>query len=419
MFNTDTWQEIWHTIKRNKVRSLLTAFGVFWGIFMLIMLVGIGEGFERGMMKMLGEFNPNSAILGTNRTTVPYKGFRTNRYWSLRSDDLDLIKNKVDGVLTCFPNIQQWGGEGSVVYKRGKGAFNTLGTSPAQMLVNPVDIIEGRYLNDLDVKGRRKVCVIGPESYQEFFADGSSPVGEMITIQGVNYTIVGRFEVLAKGINFGGPAERDIHVPYNVLQSARNMGDRLQMMGLVAKDGQRIDGIMEDVKTLLKQKYSIAPNDDLALWSFNMQEQMDMISGMALAIKTLIWLVGLSSLLAGLIGVSNIMMISIKERTMEIGIRRAIGAKPRQIILQIINESAIITFASGLAGLMLGIACLLAIEKIMANMGDSDIPFDIKSIDFGTAMGALVVIAIGGLLAGLLPANRAMKIKAIDALRDE
>lgn len=414
IFDLDKFSEIIQTLTRNRSRSLLTAFGVFWGIFMLVLLLGGGNGLSTMMAKQIGDFAPNSGLIQSDKTSEPYMGFPKGRYWNLNIDDIDIIKSNVPEVDLIVPIIFGYGAQ--TVRGERAGNYSTKGTSPSYIEVQGFKIISGRYINEIDVLEQRKVCVIGERVYQGLFANGEDPLGAYIRINGIYYQVIGVIKPLSENVKIGGDENEMITIPYSTMQQTFRMGSVIHLITFTSKKNTRIAGISKDIEKILKKTHKIAPDDKKALWMMNIEEQFDMFNNLFLGINILIWIVGLGTLFAGVIGVSNIMMVTVKERTQEIGVRRAMGATPLQIISQILTETAFLTGISGMLGITFGVLVLQMIDMVISGVGGESSGFQ---IDFWVALSTTSVLLFLSLLAGLAPAYRALKIKAIDALRDE
>ena len=420
MFDLDKWQEIWQTIARNKVRSIFTAFGVFWGILMLTILLGAGNGLENGMMDSIKGFATNSCFFYTEATTVPYHGFKKGRNWNMHNSDIKVILGNCKDIKYLAPMLfGGGGGENNTVRGDKAGTFRVRGCYPDYAKVEEQEIIWGRYINDVDVKDVRKVCFIGKNVYEKLFTKGENPLGQVIRSNGIYYSVIGVGAGMSQ-VQIGGRSDDMVILPFSTMQRAYNQGDIIHFMAATAKDGHDAKLLEAEIKNILKTQNNIAPDDERAVGSFNIGEQFKMFSYLFLGIKILIWIVGIGTLLAGAIGVSNIMLVSVRERTKEIGIRRALGAKPFDIISQIMNESLVLTTIAGFMGLSLGVGILSLFDNIINNMPeDSNIFIKNIIINFNVALSASFILILMGLLAGLLPAQRAMKIKAIEALSEE
>ena len=416
MFDLDKWREIWVTISRNKVRSIMTAFGVSWGLFMFIILVGFGNGFQRGIMENFQGFAMNSSFMYTDRTSVPYKGFRKGRYWSMSSKDLPIIRQKVPAVDLLSPMLFLGG---NAVRGNKSGSYSTLGAYTDLFQIQQMDMLYGRLINEIDINERRKICVIGELVYETLFNIGEDPIGQTIKVGSLYYSVAGVVKQKSRGISIGSNPRRTIYIPFTTAQQISRDGDAFWFLGITAKPGYRLSAIEEQVKEVLKELHDIAPEDDKAIRGFNIEQQFQTITTLFSSLSVLIWIVGMGALFSGVIGISNIMLVTVRERMREIGVRRAIGAKPITIITQILSESLVLTAIAGLAGFIFGIAILTIVQQLMAGgQGDGGIII-IPFISFNLALVAMLILIVSGLFAGLMPALRAMKIKAIDAIRDE
>jgi putative ABC transport system permease protein len=417
MFDLDSWQEIWVTITRNKRRSLLTAFGIFWGIFMLVVMLGAGNGLSEGVASDIQGFSENSALFFTNRTSEPYKGFRKGRYWNMQEEDLNILEAQIKDIKYTVPFLM--GQDVTVVYRDKSTSCNTKGNSPLYNQMMPQHMIYGRYINHLDVKERRKVCVVGRRVYEELFREGEDPLGTYLKLYNINFQIIGVCEPSVRGVNINGRDDEVISIPYSVMQQIQNSGTVIHLIGVVANDNVSMSVLEPQVETLLKARHTIAPTDNFALESINVERIFKQFKMLFTGIAVLIWIVGLGTLLAGVVGVSNIIMVTVRERTKEIGVRRAIGAKPASIIFQIIKESTVLTVAAGFLGLAFGVLVLDLADKLLLQNMTGEVFFKNPQINFTVALSAAAIILLCGVLAGILPAYRALQIKAIDAIREE
>ncbi len=420
IIDIDKWQEIFQTLKSNKLRTFLTAFGVFWGIFMLVVMLGSGTGLQNGVTDGFGDFATNSAFVWTETTSMPYKGYKRGRFIHLNNGDMEAIKQHIPEIDLLAPRLQAWGADANNVSRGDKtGAFTIHGDYPEFNLIDPQNIVQGRFLNLFDIQERRKVAVIGSEVRKILFEEDENPVGEYVKIKGLYWQVIGVFEPGSQAMSFGGDKAKTIFLPFSSLQKAYNFGDDVHYFSITAKNGVPASLAEEKVITYLKKIKSVHPDDDRAIGHFNVEKEYQQMSGLFLGINVLIWVVGIGTLLAGVIGVSNIMLIIVKERTKEIGIQRAIGATPFRIINQIITESVFLTSFAGFFGLAIGVFLVAGVNKAISGMGDSVGMFKNPEVDFNIALTALVVLIIAGLFAGLIPAKRAIDIKPIEALRNE
>ncbi|MCL2739387.1 MAG: ABC transporter permease [Bacteroidales bacterium] len=416
MFDIDKWKEIWATIARNKTRSILTAFGVSWGLFMFIILVGFGNGFRQGIMSNFEGFASNSCFFYTSRTSEAYKGHRKGRYWSMNSKDLRLIREKARSVEYLAPMLFT---DGTSVRGNKRGSYSCCGVFPDQFKIQQMDVQYGRLINEIDIAERRKVCFIGQEVYETLFDVGENPLGESIRVGGIYYQVVGVGKSVSTGVYVGSNPSRTVYIPFTTLQQTVSRGDAFWFLGCTAKPGYRASMVEQEVKEIIKANHDISPTDQKAMGSFNLEEQFKQINNLFSGINILIWIVGMGALLSGIIGISNIMLVTVRERMREIGVRRAIGAKPFTILSQILGESFVLTTLAGLAGFIFGVAILTGLQQVMGGgVPDGDmviVPF----VSFNLALVAMAILIVSSLLAGLMPALRALRIKAIDAIRDE
>ena len=414
-FDTDTFREILDSLLRNKSRSFLTGFGVFWGVFMLMILTGGGRGFKDLLVQNFTGFAQNTCIVFANNTSKPYKGFEKGRTWYLDYGDVDRLKAMVPELETVTANVSLWGKSVSRdEYVSSRAVVK--GARPDYANIEAPKMMYGRWLNDADNLQERKVCVIGRRVYEELFPEGGSPLGERISIDGSYYTIVGVDWRDGNSISINGRASDAVTIPINQARRAYNLGNTVHMLCFTAKPGITMSDVMPRVQELIARRHYIDPTDDQAIFLLNTQLIFGIVDNLFKGINFLIWLIGLGTLLAGVIGVSNIMMVSVKERTTEIGIRRAIGATPRQILGQIIAESTVLTLVAGMGGIVFSVLILHVVELAMTTDGVLKAPFQVP---FGVAVIAALLLTVLGVVAGLMPASRAMQIKPVDAMRDE
>jgi len=417
IFDIDYWQEVWVTIARNKVRSILTGFGVFWGIFMLVILMGAGNGFEGGMKKTFDGFATNSVFFSNNRTSEPYKGYRKGRWWSMNNRDIELIRERAQSVDLISPLL--FGGDKNTVRGQKSGTYGVQGVYPAYYSVQQVNTLHGRTFNEIDIQDKRKVCIIGKEVYETLFMTGENPVGTYIRVNGIYFQVIGVISPKAAA-SIGGDMASSVYIPFSTMQLVFNQGDVIHFLSCTAKSGYPASMVEEEVSAILKNAHDIAPDDTKAIRSFNIEEQFLVFDYLFIGINIVVWFVGLGSLLSGIIGISNIMLVTVRERTREIGVRRALGAKPMAIISQIMNESFVLTTISGLLGLIAGVISLDIVDKLFFGMGENPVKIMIApTISFTVAIIALLILMLSGIFAGFMPAIRAMSIKAIDAIREE
>ena len=420
MFDFDGIHEIWQTITRNKTRSLLTAFGVFWGIFLLVVLTSTGNGFEKGLMMQVEGVTPNTGFFFTCETSEPYKGYQKGRSWSMQMADLEAIREAFPCITAISPEASVWSSEDkNVIYSSRGGSFTVKGVMPEYNEIVRSKITKGRFINETDIAANRKVCILGKKVYETMFEKGEDPLGKMVKVNGIYFQVVGVVRSYTEHVNINGSVDESVILPFTTMQQVFALGDKIHFITFVADDNTPIPDIEDDIKLLLKQRHDISPTDEDAINSFNLTELFKAFKGLFFGIHVLIWIVGLGTLLSGVIGVSNIMLVTVKERTREIGVRRAIGAKPKDIIGQVLSESLLLTTLAGLVGLCIGVGIMAIVGNITANMPSDNMMFQDPNLGFGAAVAATIIVIISGLLAGVLPAWRAIQIKAIDAIREE
>lgn len=409
----DTYREILDTLTRNKSRTFLTGFGVFWGVFMLVSLMGGGQGVKELLASNFEGFATNSAIIFAQPTTKPYHGFRKGRSWNMVYKDVDRLKQQVPELDVVSPMLSHWGA--IVVFGDKKSAGNVKGMKPDYVKVDAPKMYYGRFLNDMDMAQRRKVCVLGKKVYKTLFPGGGDPCGQMVRLDSMYFRVVG-VDYSSGNMNVNGRAEESIVIPITLMQQAYNKGDNVELICVTGRKGVVMSRVAQRMREVIARAHDVDPNDEKAVTVFNTEVLFKLVDSLFDGVNFLIWLVGIGTLLAGAIGVSNIMMVTVKERTTEIGIRRAIGATPSNILSQIISESIVLTLVAGLSGILFSVLVLQMLE--MANTTDGILEARFQ-IEIGTALGALALLGFLGVLAGLAPAARAMSIKPVDAMRDD
>ncbi len=409
----DSYREILDTLTRNKARSFLTGFGVFWGVFMLVALIGGGNGMKEMLNQNFEGFATNSSMIWAQPTTKAFKGFRKGRMWEMNYKDVERLRQRVPELDVISPVLFSNGGTAYFADRKTSVGIN--GVQPDYQRVNEPKMRYGRFLNDMDLAQRRKVCVIGKKTYKELFPQGGDPCGSFIRVDSIYYQVVG-VDFNVSNINFGGEAGSTMLLPITLMQQTYNMGSDVHMIAVTGRKGVVMSGLAPRIRETIARAHSVDPTDEQGIMVFNTEVLFQMLDNLFSGVNFLIWLVGLGTLLAGAIGVSNIMMVTVRERTTEIGIRRAIGATPRNILSQIISESIVLTLVAGMSGILFAVLILQMLE--MGNTEDGIVSAHFQ-VDFWTAILAAVVISLMGVLAGLAPAARAMAIKPVDAMRDE
>lgn len=418
MFDTDRWQEIYYVLSKNKLRTILTAFGVFWGMFMLVVLMGSGNGLRTGVLGSFGSFATNSFFMWASSTSMPYKGFQKGRRLNFTNADTELLKRKLESASVIAPKSQLGGYRSSNYVTRDKNSGSTFGVSgdvPEIIKISPKKIVEGRWINDADLEEKRKVAVIGARVYEVLFPDGENAIGEYINISGIYFMVIGIHDLeFSSGHN-----DRDLEsivTPLTTFQQAFNYGDRVGWFSIMAKPEYSASDVEQEARAILKQRMNVHPDDPRAIGGWNADKEFKKISGLFTAINILVWIVGIGTLLAGIIGVSNIMLVVVKERTQEIGIRKAIGATPFTIVSQIMLEALVLTSIAGYLGLSAGVWIL---DVVNTTIGAGGGMFRNPEINLYTALIFLLIIIAAGGLAGIIPAQKAARVNPIIALRSE
>lgn len=419
MFEKDTWNEIWATVVSNKLRSFLTAFGVFWGIFIPVVMIGSANGLQKGFSKNFEGIASNTAFVWSQHSSIAYKGYNAGRNWRITNDDIHSIEKRFDEIRMIAPRLNGYkatGGE-NVVYKEKSGSYSVMGDYPAYFSSIPFAVVSGRMFNKRDIAEARKVCLIGEQVRDEIFGD-SNPINQYIRLAGVYFQVVGVLKPRSE-VNIGGDPQSTVFLPFTTLQRTFNYGDVVHFFSVTAHDHIKVGVLQEKINQFLLKRHRLSPEDKKAVGGFNMQEEFEKIEGLFMGVSILSILVGIFTLFAGVVGVCNIMLIVIKERTKEIGIKRALGAHSWVIQKQILIESTILTTVSGFFGLFLSVFLLELVSSVTEEiLKDSFIQF-MPYINLKTALSALFILILAGVLAGVFPAQKAIRIKPIDALRDE
>lgn len=409
LLERDTWQELYDSIRKNKFRTVVTMIGVWWGILLLVTLLGSARGFENFFDKQFGDFATNSVFIWGSSTGKPFKGFQEGRRVELTQDDTESIKNEIPGLEFVIPRNMNYG---SVTQGFQSGTFGIMGDYPVLDKVQKKDMIYGRFLNQVDIDNNRKVTVISEDVYKQLFEKDVKPIGEYILINDINFKVIGMF----KDQRTGGPGS-DIHIPFTTFKQIYNMGNKIGWMMITGKPEYDIEQIELDATLLLKNIHKIHPNDTKAFGSFNLGKRFKELTGFLIGMQFLTWFVGIATLIAGVFAIGNILLITVKERTKEIGVRRALGATPFEIKRQVVLEALSLTIISGLLGIISGGLILMLID---AQQSTAETPFLVNpSVSIPIVFLAVIILVVLGTLIGLIPANKATSIKPIDALREE
>lgn len=411
------WREIGEVMQRKPMRTALTMLGVFWGMFMLLLMLGMGNGIQGAVQRTMGNFATNSVVLWGRSTTLPYAGFPVDRRIRLDNTDVAAVAARVDGIATLAPRNQIGGYRGTtdVVHGANSGGFSVMGDVPGYANIQPFLIEEGRFLNALDQAEGRKVAVIGRQVVDDLFEENEAVVGSTIKAAGVAFQVVGTFRSSREG-DGADREEAAVHIPHSTWQKAFRGGEMVHWLAVQAHphvDGAQLE---EDVRATIYENKGIHPDDQQALGSFNAREEFDRMQNLFRGIEGFVWFVGIATLLTGVVGVSNIMLIVVRERTAEIGIRRAVGATQRSIVAMVLRESVVVTATAGAAGFVFGVAFLEAVSVLL---GETNEVLSNPTIDARVGIVAVLALVVAGVLSGLLPALRAAAIVPVEALRGE
>jgi putative ABC transport system permease protein len=411
IFDWDKWQEIFETMKKNRLRTFLTGFSVAWGIFMLIILLGSGNGLENGVRQEFEGDATNTLWINPGQTSMPYKGLKTGRRIEFTNEDYDLLKRETPNIDKISSRLNIW--QNNIIsYEKEYGTFDIIACHPDYGYYETLEVLEGRFINNDDVNGYRKMVVVSTIVRDALFKS-ENPIGKYIKVSGVPFKVVGLFS------DVGGDRDMNrVYVPISTAQRIFNFGNRIQTIGVVTKEitVDQSREMTEAVRMDLAKKHKFDPEDQRAVFVWNNLEQFKQFLNLFASIRLFIWIIGIGTIIAGVVGVSNIMMIVVKERTQEIGIRKAMGATPWSIISLILMESVLITSFAGYFGLVAGVALLEAISPVFES---SETFFKNPEVDLAIAIGATLVMVISGMLAGFVPARKAASIKPIEALRFE
>jgi putative ABC transport system permease protein len=418
MFNRDRWREILEVLTTNVWRTIFTAFGVCWGIFILIVLLAAGKGLENGIKQDFGDIATNTMFMWTRATTKPYEGLPKGRSFEFKISDVQAIQDNVPNMRFISPRNQLGGFRGSNNVVRGirTGAYNVYGDYPEIINQDPMTVTSGRFLNFNDIQDKRKVAIIGQGVKNDLYDQDEEVLGTYIKIQGVNFMVIGTYKKNNSGN--GEEGQKEIFVPFTSFSQAFNRGENVGWMAITAKDGSSISQLKDKIVKVMKERHKVHPEDTRAIGYFDLYEQYNRVESLFGALKGVAYIVGFMVLLSGIIGVSNIMLIVVKERTKEIGIRRALGEQPWSIKKQILMESIFLTIISGMVGIIFGSLVIYGINSLLDSVGPVDM-FMNPSVSVGVVSGALLILMISGLLAGFIPAQSAIRVRPIEALRTE
>ena len=421
MFDRDNWDEILEALTANVFRTILTAFGVFWGIFILVILLAAGKGLENGVKKGFDGTATNSMFMWSQTTSKPYKGLPATREFNFKNRDVAALKETFPDLLYVSPRNQLGGYEGANNVIRGTktAAYTIYGDCPELIKQESMDIIKGRFVNQQDILLKRKVAVIGNGVIKELYDIAEDVIGTYIKVNGVNFMVIGVYNSKSRNNGDAESAQKNIFIPFTTFQQAFNYGDVVGWMALTAKDQASITELKPAILKFMKSRHSINPIDDRAIGNFDLYEEFSKVQGLFSILNFIAFFVGTLVLLSGVIGISNIMLIVVKERTKEIGVRRALGATPGAIRTQILSEAIFLTIVAGMFGIAAATGILWVVNVVLDSMPSEGMMFANPTVDVSVVFIALIILVGSGLLAGLIPAQTAINIKPVDALRTE
>ena len=411
LFDSDTWQEIYGSIRKNKMRTIITIIGVLWGIFLLVVLLGAARGIENNFNKIFGSFATNSVFIFPQATDTPFKGFQKNRRFSLTTRDVDILKSEYSNEIKFLAPRNQTGN--LIVRGIKSGNFQVSGDYPILDKIQKKELLYGRFLNGNDINLYAKVCVISEDMYKQLFDKNEYPIGELVKINSINYKVVGVYK-RSNGISFDG---NSAYIPFSTFQKVYNRGNKIGWMMITANEGVDIEQMEVDILLTLKNLHKVHPEDKRAFGSINLGSMIGKVTGFLTGMQFLTWFVGIATLIAGVFAIGNILLITVKERTKEIGIRRALGATPVTIRRQIVLESIFLTTVAGMLGIVFGALVLLGLDK-MVGSGEDAVLIN-PTVNIPIILIAFLTLAVLGTLIGLIPAYMATIVKPIEALREE
>ncbi len=410
LFDRDTWQEVFDSFNKNKLRSVLTMVGVWWGILLLIVLLGSARGMENSFNRLFGDFATNSVFVWGESTSKAFKGFQKGRWVKLTLSDAKKVEENVEGIEFVVPRSQS---QATVTRKFLSGAFQMAGDYPLLDRVQKKKLIHGRFINQADIDDNKKVALLSEDCYKQLFEKDEKAIGEYVQINSMNFKVIGIFK--NGDVNMGPTT--DMHIPFTTFQQIYNRGDRIGWMMITGKPEYDIKQIEADTKLLLKNLNKVHPKDGRAFGSFNLGKEFSKITGFLTGMQFLTWFVGIATLIAGVFAIGNILLITIKERTKEIGVRRALGATPFEIKRQIVVEAVFLTLVAGVVGIISGGWILILIDALYGQGPDASLVN--ASVSIAVVFIALLLLTALGTLIGLIPAFKATSIKPIQALREE
>lgn len=410
LFDSDTWQEIYGSIRKNKIRTVITIIGVLWGIFLLVVLLGAARGMENNFKKIFGNFATNSVFIWTQSTDTPFKGFQKGRRFLPTLTDVKILKEEFKDIKLLAPRSQT---NAQLIKGFKSGSFQVSGDYPVLDQVQKKELIYGRFLNENDITTKSKVVVIAEDIYKQLFDKNEKPVGQYIKVNNINFKVIGVYK-RSNGISFDGDTA---YIPFTTYQQIYNMGDKIHWMMITANEGVDIKQLEKDVLLTLKTLHKVHPEDKRAFGSVNLGVEIAKFTGFLTGMQFLTWFVGIATLIAGVFAIGNILLITVKERTKEIGIRRALGATPKSVRQQIILESVFLTTVAGMLGIVFGALVLFLIDSAFGQGPDPTLVN--PTVNIPIILIAFTTLVILGTLIGLIPAYMATIVKPIEALREE
>ena len=411
LFDSDTWQEIYGSIRKNKVRTAITIIGVLWGIFLLVVLLGAARGMENGFNKLFGNFATNSVFVWTQSTDTPFKGFQEGRRFRLTMNDIQVLNSEYkDEIKLLAPRNQT----NNLIIKDFKsGDFRVSGDYPVLDKIQKKQLIYGRFLNENDIQNIAKVTVISEDMYKQLFDKEEFPIGQYVKINSISYQVIGVYKP-SNTIDFDGDTA---YIPFSTFKKVYNTANKVDWMMITANEGTNIEQMEKDILLTLKGLHKVHPEDERAFGSVNLGKEIGKVTGFLTGMQFLTWFVGIATLIAGVFAIGNILLITVKERTKEIGIRRALGATPKSIRQQIILESVFLTTIAGMLGIIFGSLVLFLIDATFGQGEDAALIN--PTVNIPIIFIAFATLIILGTLIGLIPAHMATIVKPIEALREE
>ncbi len=411
LFDSDTWQEIYGSIRKNKVRTAITIIGVLWGIFLLVVLLGAARGIDNGFKKIFGDFATNSVFVWTQATDTPFKGFQEGRRFNLKMSDIEALKSEYSEEIKLLAPRNQT--NNLIVHDFKSGNFQVSGDYPVLDQIQKKQLIYGRFINENDILSTAKVTVISEEMYEQLFDKGEFPIGEYIKINSINYKLIGVYGP-SNAIDLDG---NTAYIPFTTFKRVYNTANNVDWMVITASEGIDIEQMESDVILTLKSLHNVHPEDKRAFGSFNLGVQIAKVTGFLTGLQFMTWFVGIATLIAGVFAIGNILLITVKERTQEIGVRRALGATPKSIRQQIILESVFLTTVAGMLGIIFGSLILYFIDATLGQGDDAALVN--PTVNIPIIIIAFVTLIVLGTLIGLIPAHMATLVRPIEALREE